>query len=203
MDKDKDDKQIKSVWTDIAKTWGRIAAVIAAIGVLATFITKVFNTSPELTYGLCAASGAILLIISFYVDRQTVYTHQEIVEYEAKARKDFIEIMQKARQQTLDMKDDSNNKIKQLTDGMDKVLKISEETRKDTVRIQLLMILKHQPDNIDTILKIAELYFVKLHGDWYMTNVFTKWAKEHDVIIPNSIYQALDDDTHKKSDIMM
>lgn len=200
---DKNDKQIKSVWTDIAKIWGRIAGVIAAVGVLATFITKVFNTSPELTYSLCAALGAILLIISFYVDQQTSYIHQEIVDYEAKARKDFVEIMLKARQETLDMKEDSNNKIQQLSTGLDKVLKVSEETRKDTVRIQLLMILKHQPDNIDTILKIAELYFVKLRGDWYMTTVFNQWAKEHDITLPLNIYQAINAEENQKPNTMM
>ena len=50
---DKSDKT-KSVWSDISKVWGRIAGVIAAVGVSATFIVKVFNTSPELTYSLFA-----------------------------------------------------------------------------------------------------------------------------------------------------
>ena len=185
-------EETKSVWDDIKKVWGRIAGVIAAVGVIATFITKVFNTSPELTYSLFAALGFVLLAISFYVDKQSAYNHQEIINYEAKARADFIEVMQKARQQTLDMKEDSNKKIDSLTANVDKLLKVTAETRQDTARIQLIMVMEHQPDNIDTILKLAELYFVKLHGNWYMTNLFTKWAKEHNVMIPTNIFNAID-----------
>lgn len=186
-------KEPKSVWNDVKGIWGRIAGVIAAVGIAATFVTKVLNTSPELTYSVFATIGVVIIILSFYVDRQAQYNHEEIVEYEANARKDFIEIMQKARQQTLDMKEDSNKKINALTENINKVLKVSKETRKDTVRIQLIMIMEHQPDNIDTILKLAELYFIELKGDWYMTTVFNKWAKEHDVIVPTKIYEAMND----------
>ena len=34
-----------------------------------------------------------------------------------------------------------------------------------------------QPDEQTEILKIAEHYFVKLKGNWYMTSVFSKWCK--------------------------
>ena len=47
----------KSVWNDITKIWGRIAGVIAAVGVAATAIVKIFNTPPELTYIIFAALG--------------------------------------------------------------------------------------------------------------------------------------------------
>lgn len=184
-------KEPKSVWNDISKSWKRVAAVITAVGVIATFITKIFNTPPELTYSIFTALGIILLIISFYVDRQSVYIHEEVVNYEKKARADFIEVMQKARQQTIDMKEDSNKKINDLAGDIKTLLKVSGETRRDTVRIQLFMIMHNNPDNIDTILKMAEMYFVDLKGDWYMTNEFNKWAKHHDVIVPTNIYDAM------------
>jgi hypothetical protein len=60
------------------------------------------------------------------------------------------------------------------------------------------MIMEHHPENVDTILKLAELYFIKLHGDWYMTNVFNKWAKEHDIVVPAHIYEAIDK-THENN----
>ena len=166
--------KIKSVWNDIAKTWGRIAGVLAAVGLVATAVVKIFNAPPELTYSLFAALGLILLIISFYVDKQTEYTYQEIVAYEHKARADFTKNIKETKQQMLDMKEDSNKKIDTLTKNVEKVLKISKETRQDTIRIQLLMIMEHQPDNIDTIIKLAEKYFIELKGDWYMTNEFNK-----------------------------
>lgn len=192
--------KIKSVWSDIAKTWGRIAGVLAAVGLIATAVVKIFNTPVELTYSLFAALGLILLIISFYVDKQTEYTYQEIVAYEHKTRAEFAKIMKETKQQTLDMKKDSNKKIDILAGNVEKVLKISKETRQDTIRIQLLMIMEHQPDNIDTIIKLAEKYFIELKGDWYMTSEFNKWAKAHDVIVPANIYEAIDDNHGKKEE---
>lgn len=65
------------------------------------------------------------------------------------------------------------------------------EIRLDTTRLQLLILMEHQPDNIDTILSVAEYYFVKLKGDLYMTVLFNKWAKEHKVDIPTNIYDSI------------
>ena len=190
-DKDKD-KEPKSVWTDISKTWGRIAAVIAAVGISATFVTKVFNTSTELTYSVFAALGVMLLIISFYVDKQAIYLHNEIIAYEQQARKDFIKAIHEDRDQMTQIKEESNKKIQDLTENIDKILTVSEDTRKDTVRIQLLMVLSHQPENVDTIFKLAETYFISLQGDWYMTNEFIKWAKERNIVIPPNIFKSMD-----------
>ena len=186
----------KSVWNDISRIWGRIAAVIAAVGVSATCITKIFNTSPELTYSVFAALGLILLIISFYVDKQTQYLHEEIVQYEQQARNDFTDAMHKTKDEMTKMKQDTNQRVDQLSQNIDKILELSKETRKDNVRIQLLMIMEHQPENVDTILKIAEKYFIKLKGDWYMTNEFSKWAKEHNVTIPAHLYDVIDNNNN-------
>ena len=134
----------------------------------------------------------MLLIISFYVDKQSAYLHDEIIAYEQQARKDFIKAIHEDRDQMTQIKEDSNNKITQLNSNIDKILEISNETRKDTVRIQLLMVLSHQPENIDTIFRLAEKYFVQLEGDWYMTNEFVKWAKDRNIIIPPNIFNSLD-----------
>lgn len=182
----------KNVWNDISRVWGRIAAVIAAVGIIATFITKVFNTSPELTYSLFAALGIVLLLVSFYVDKQAEYTHQEILMYESKARKDFTEAMHNQRKMQMEYKQDTDNRLSMFVDSVEKLMRTTEETRKDTLRIQLLMIMSQNPDNIDTILKLAETYFVDLQGDWYMTSEFNKWAKAHDVVVPAHIYGAMD-----------
>ena len=167
-------EKTKSVWDDITKVWGRIAAVLAAVGIIATFITKVFNTSPELTYSIFAGLGVTLLLISFYVDKQAEYTHNELVAH---------------------IKDSINTR-NEITSSLKDLKEITLDTRKDTIRIQLLMVMKDQPENIDTILKLAETYFVKLEGDWYMTSEFTKWANAHDVIVPMNISNAMNNN-HK------
>lgn len=48
---------------------------------------------------------------------------------------------------------------------------------KDGLRTQLLLLILMQPDEQTEILKIAEHYFVRLKGNWYMTSVFSKWCK--------------------------
>lgn len=64
------------------------------------------------------------------------------------------------------------------------------EIRLDTTRTQMIMLMEHQPQNHDTILKIAERYFCVLKGDWYCTSLFKEWAKKEKIEIPNTIYQA-------------
>ena len=189
----------KSVWDDIKKVWGRIAAVIVAVGTIATVVTQVFHTPPEFTYTVFICIGLVLLIVSFYVDKQTQYTNERINLVEHRAREDFTKAMQEQKKMQEEYKQDSDNRIESFKDDVKELIETTKETRRDTLRIQLLMILTHQPENVDTILKLAETYFVNLHGDWYMTSEFNKWAKAHDVIVPNNIYKAMDD-THKNNE---
>ena len=48
---------------------------------------------------------------------------------------------------------------------------------KDGLRTQMLLLILMRPDEEGEILKIAQHYFVKLKGNWYMTSVFSKWCK--------------------------
>jgi len=193
-----EDEKIKTPWNDIKTIWARVAGVLAAVGVSATFVVKVLNTSPELTYSIFAFLGIVLLLVSFYVDKQAKYTHAEIIKYEHKAREDFTKALQETREIVKQNKEDSDKRIDMFKDDVKFLIENAQETRKDTLRIQLLMILEQQPENIDTILKLAETYFVSLHGDWYMTSEFNKWAKAHDIIVPPHIYQAIDEN-HKEN----
>ena len=53
-------------------------------------------------------------------------------------------------------------------------------------RTQLLTLISNYPDNESEIMKVAEYYFGELKGDWYMTEIFSKWATERG-IDPNTI----------------
>ena len=59
---------------------------------------------------------------------------------------------------------------------MSEIKKLSIETRLDGLRTLLTMYINSQPENHDTILKIAEKYFMEFDGDWVMTDEFLKWA---------------------------
>ena len=175
-------------WNDVSFIWKKIAGVIAAVGILATVTVKIFDTPPEITYTIFMFLGLILLIISWYVDKQAEYTHKELLGYEHKAREDFTKALHDTRKTIEEDREKSDQNMKMFEEHVSKLIKISEDTRKDTLRIQLLMLIKDQPENIDTILKIAESYFVELDGDWYMTSEFKRWAKAHEVEIPDSIW---------------
>ena len=47
---------------------------------------------------------------------------------------------------------------------------------KDSIRIQLLVLMLLQPDEETEILKVGEYYFNKLHANWYLTSMFKKWC---------------------------
>ena len=53
-------------------------------------------------------------------------------------------------------------------------------------RTQLLTLMSSYPDNESEILKVADYYFNDLGGDWYMTELFSKWAHSGG-IDPNTI----------------
>ena len=84
------------------------------------------------------------------------------------------------------------NELKsQLQECMVDNKKMMQDIRKDTLRIQLSNYIKDQPENIDTIIKIAETYFVEMHGDWYMTSEFQKWADSQGIKVPTLIQQSI------------
>lgn len=51
----------------------------------------------------------------------------------------------------------------------------------DTTRTQLLTLMNHYPNNESEILKVASYYFKDLDGDWYMSELFSKWATDRGI----------------------
>ena len=56
---------------------------------------------------------------------------------------------------------------------------------KDGIRTQLLLLILMKPMEETEILRLAEHYFKKLHGNWYMTSIFKNWLKEYNVANPD------------------
>lgn len=63
-------------------------------------------------------------------------------------------------------------------DGIEATVK---DIRLDTVRLQLDGLMAHDSNNVESILSVAKVYFLDMNGDWYMTEKFKKWGREHDV----------------------
>ena len=70
--------------------------------------------------------------------------------------------------------DDIDSKIQPLATKIDSI-------EMDTTRIQLIDMIRNEPDNTDSILKLARHYFVDLSGDWYATAIFQNWCAERDI----------------------
>ena len=55
---------------------------------------------------------------------------------------------------------------------------------KDVLRTQLLFMVLLRPEEQQEILTIAEHYFEKLKGNWYMTSIFNKWLTANKIAEP-------------------
>lgn len=60
--------------------------------------------------------------------------------------------------------------------------KIDENNARDelaTTRLELMVLMQHDPDNTIEIEKLAKHYFGDLKGNSYLTSIFSKWCHEH------------------------
>ena len=52
------------------------------------------------------------------------------------------------------------------------------------VRTQLLVLIANYPDRIEEIMKLAEQYFCKFHGNYYLTSLFKKYLDDKMLTYP-------------------
>lgn len=57
----------------------------------------------------------------------------------------------------------------------------------NSTRNQLLTLMSNYPNNESEILKVADYYFNDLNGDWYMTELFSKWGTARGIDVSNII----------------
>lgn len=70
-----------------------------------------------------------------------------------------------SRIDSLEQKIDSNQQVNELS----------------TTRLELLMMLEHDSDNVVEIEKLAKHYIIDLGGNTYITGLISRWCAEHDV----------------------
>lgn len=92
--------------------------------------------------------------------------------------------------------DTRNDELKRLYDKLDEIQKESSEQdkaiekkmkrlEKDIVRTQLIQLMKAYEDEEEhELLQVAEHYFDVLKGNWYMTSMFKKFLKKHNIETP-------------------
>lgn len=149
------------------KAW--IMGVIAFDASVTTLLVTIFQVDAVKTTIATTATTIVALAIIWLVYKSEQRSHDELQQHIT----------------------ESNELNAELRECMKLNKGLMLDIRKDTLRIQLSQYIKDQPNNIDTILKIAEEYFVKMKGDWYMTSEFQKWAKAHDIVVPQVITTAM------------
>lgn len=68
----------------------------------------------------------------------------------------------------------------QIADLRSEVQTLDKRTEQQITRLELANLIHNQPNNKAEIEKVARYYFVKLDGDWYMTGLYSTWAKDYD-----------------------
>lgn len=85
----------------------------------------------------------------------------------------------------IERKDSKDNKFAQIEQSLARIENEIKDSRQDRCRLQLLNLIQHNPQNVDTILMVAKKYFVDLKGNWYMDSMFIEWAGENNVALPS------------------
>lgn len=56
---------------------------------------------------------------------------------------------------------------------------------RDACRTQMLLLMSDYPDEEAELMSLAQHYFCDLHGNWYMSSIFHKWLKKHNLEEPS------------------
>lgn len=75
-------------------------------------------------------------------------------------------------------------RLRAIESKLDHLEEESAKGEKDSLRTQLLLMLRDYPLETSEILRLAERYFGELHANWYLTPLFNKWLEEYDIAKP-------------------
>lgn len=118
-------------------------------------------------FGTCAP-----LLLNFYMFKKNKEFEKYNLEKEQENKKVDAEI---------------TKKVAPLSKEIKKLKEIINDLVLDSKRTQLLILINHSPDDVESIMKVAHIYFVELDGDWYMSKVFVDWAKEKNIDVDDII----------------
>lgn len=67
----------------------------------------------------------------------------------------------------------------QISNLASEIKESDEEQAQAITRVELIMLIEHDPENKVAIEKMAKYYFVDLAGNRYMEEKYSEWAKEY------------------------
>lgn len=144
----------QTVFDDLKDCKGYILGVVAFATGVGAFMTEVMGFRKEPTTIGVAGVAICMLFVGMLINRSEKRQMNAL----------------KSHQENLNgIIDGFNSSLKEIKD-------LSVENRLEGLRTLLTMYINTQPENHDTILKIAQRYFIEYEGDWVMTDEFLKWA---------------------------
>lgn len=67
----------------------------------------------------------------------------------------------------------------QVQEFRDEVKAANDRQEQAITRVELSILMEHDPENVAAIEKMARYYFKELNGDLYMTSKYSDWAKAY------------------------
>lgn len=162
---------MNGVIDDIKESKGYILGVIAFATAVSAFLTQVFHFRTEPTIAAVAGFAVLILYVGFLISRSE------------RRQKHALEAHESRLEPILVKYNDDIHELKEL----------ALDAKRDALRTQLTQYIQNDPNNVDTILKIAREYFIKYKGDWYMTMEVNKWGKKHNFKLPDDILLAIEE----------
>lgn len=77
--------------------------------------------------------------------------------------------------------DAKKSDIRALRNDIATIKRTQNDIQIRQTRMELIGLIRMDPDNVDAILQVAEHYFIELDGNAYAHALFEKWAKAHEV----------------------
>lgn len=169
-----------SVLDDIKAIKGCVIGVLTFATAVSAFLVEVCEFNPERTLLIVAGFAMTMIFMGLFLQRSENRQYANVRKHESD--------------------------VKLVTDKYDQTLKdlheLAIQTRLDTLRVQLTQYYQYSPQNHDTILKLAEKYFLEMHGDWVATDEFGRWItseskKGRPVTVPHELMSSIANSEHK------
>lgn len=160
----------QTIFDDIKEIKGYILGVIAFATAVAAFLTQIVKFPMDTTLAGVTFASVYMIFIGFLINKSEQRQTVALKKQEEK----------------------SVERVETFRGVVEEIKNLAIETRLDNLRTLLTLYIHDQPENHDTILKIAEKYFIEFKGDWVMTDEFLKWADAEKqagrpVFIPSSL----------------
>lgn len=74
--------------------------------------------------------------------------------------------------------------LAEMSKDIKELKQFNKDERLDLLRIQLMTLTHIHPENVVEIMEVAEEYFMKHNGNWYMSSLFKEYLEKQGMDVP-------------------